>query len=208
MTGLPCLGAFKPYRPLAVSQEQTLLLSAMVDLVRASGIKYWFIDDWLQDDYNHLFSVVLPELVAATDITVVVVGDAFPQEWAETVLENSSLDPFLEMVTWLSTAETLVSLRKDAGKMIAETEGNWHELLFLCQTRAKTLSEAVQKALSELPQKALDLVNGFAVMAERNSSFIKDILLGEQGITLHWKSWSNFIWFFGNRLFTGSLHLE
>jgi len=70
----------------------------MVDLVRASGIKYWFIDDWLQDDYNYLFSVVLPELVAATDITVVVVGDAFPREWAETVLENSSLDAFLEMI--------------------------------------------------------------------------------------------------------------
>ncbi len=174
----PALGAFKPYRPLAVSQEQTLLLSAMVDLVRASGIKYWFIDDWLQDDYNHLFSVVLPELVAATDITVVVVGDAFPQEWAETVLENSSLDPFLGDGYLVEYCRNLGFTEEDAGKMIAETEGNWHELLFLCQTRAKTLSEAVQKALSELPQKALDLVNGFAVMAERNSSFIKDILLG------------------------------
>jgi len=125
----------------------------MVDLVRASGIKYWFIDDWLQDDYNHLFSVVLPELVAATDITVVVVGDAFPQEWAETVLENSSLDAFLGDGYLVEYCRNLGFTEEDAGKMIAETKGNWHELLFLCQTRAKTLNEAVQKALSELPRR-------------------------------------------------------
>jgi len=92
--------------------------------------------------------------------------------------------------------------------MIAETEGNWHELLFLCQTRAKTLSEAVQKALSELPQKALDLVNGFAVMAERNSSFIKDILLGEQRDYPALEKLEQLHLVFWNRLFTGSLHLE
>ena len=176
----PALGAFKPYRPLAVSQEQTLLLSTMVDLVRASGIKYWFIDDWLQDDYNHLFSVVLPELVAATDITVVVVGDAFPQEWAETILEKSALDAFWGETHLFEYCRNLGFTEEDAKEMIAEAEGNWHELLFLCQTRATTLNEAVQKALSELPRQALSFVKDFSVMAERNSSFIKDILLGEQ----------------------------
>jgi len=34
--------------------------------------------------------------------------------------------------------------------------------------------------MSALPEQACDLLNGFAVMAERNSAFIKDILLGEQ----------------------------
>ncbi|HOL53666.1 MAG TPA: GGDEF domain-containing protein [Coprothermobacter proteolyticus] len=176
----PALSSFKPYRPLTVSQEQTLLLSAMVDLVRASGIKYWFIDDWLQDDYNYLFSVVLPELVAATDITVVVVGDAFPREWAETVLENSSLDAFFGDDCLAKYCRTFGFSEQDIEKMISETEGNWHELLFLCQTRATNLSDALKKAMSALPEQACDLLNGFAVMAERNSAFIKDILLGEQ----------------------------
>jgi len=37
-----------------------------------------------------------------------------------------------------------------------------------------------KRAMSALPEQACDLLNGFAVMAERNSAFIKDILLGEQ----------------------------
>jgi len=204
----PALSSFKPYRPLTVSQEQTLLLSAMVDLVRASGIKYWFIDDWLQDDYNYLFSVVLPELVAATDITVVVVGDAFPREWAETVLENSSLDAFFGDDCLAKYCRTFGFSEQDIEKMISETEGNWHELLFLCQTRATNLSDALKRAMSALPEQACDLLNGFAVMAERNSAFIKDILLGEQRDYSALEKLEQLHLVFGNHLFTGFLHLE
>jgi len=92
--------------------------------------------------------------------------------------------------------------------MISETEGNWHELLFLCQTRATNLSDALKRAMSALPEQACDLLNGFAVMAERNSAFIKDILLGEQRDYSALEKLEQLHLVFGNHLFTGFLHLE
>ncbi|WP_083916951.1 GGDEF domain-containing protein [Coprothermobacter platensis] len=172
----PALSSFKPYKPLALSQEQTLLFNALVDLVRSTGIKYWFIDDWLQDDYNYIFSVVLPELVAATNITVFVVGDAFPKEIAETVVDFDSLQPVLPPPSFADFCPSFGKDKETSSKLIEETKGNWHEVWFLCRAHATSLGDAVESAIKELPKDALDLLFGFAVMAERNSDFIKDIL--------------------------------
>jgi diguanylate cyclase (GGDEF)-like protein len=173
----PALDKFKPFKPITLGQEQTLLLNAMIDLVRAAGIKYWFIDDWLQDDYNYIFSAVLPELVSATNISIIVTGENFPKEIAENVISFESLQPMLGFGCAKNFCQSFGKNEYDSDRLVKEAEGNWHELIFLCRTHGDNLQDAVDLAVANLPEGALNLLFSFAVLAERNSDLIKDILL-------------------------------
>ncbi|NPV88147.1 GGDEF domain-containing protein [Coprothermobacteraceae bacterium] len=173
----PMLNGFKPYRPLTRGQEQELVLNTLVYLVRFANIEYWFIDDWLQDDYNPLMSVVLPRLVETTGLSVVVTGDAFPKEAATYVLTTEDLG--------LPKADALLDLwqsqwgfdRETALQVAAESLENWHEALFLMRTGTTKLSEAVRKVEQDLSDDAKAVARSAAVLASRVSDFLMGILL-------------------------------